>query len=73
MKKYFPINSRGQHFPDVKPEKRYYKKIKLVTNISHEHRCRSFKQNFSTSNPIIHKNQYMKWGFPQEYKVDLTI
>lgn len=66
-RKYFLTNSRGQHFSNTR--KKHNKKIKLQC---HEHRYDSLKQNFSISKPTLYKNQYIKWCFPQECKVDLT-
>lgn len=45
----------------------------IETNISHEHRCKSPKQNINKSNPTIYtKNYTIKCCFPQICKAALT-
>ena len=45
---------RGHHHPDTKTRQRYYKKRKLQTNITDEHRCKNPQQNTSKQNPTTH-------------------
>ena len=53
---------QSHHHPDTKTTQRHYKKRKLQTNITNEHRCKSPKQHTSKQNPknitrIIHHGQ----------------
>ena len=45
---------RGHHHPDTKTRQRYYKKGKLQTNITDEHRCKNPQQNTGKQNPTTH-------------------
>ena len=45
---------RGHHHPDTKTRQRYYKKRKLLTNITDEYRCKNPQQNTSKQSPTTH-------------------
>ena len=45
---------QGHHYPDTKTRQRYYKKRKLQTNITDEHRRKNPQQNNSKQYPMTH-------------------
>ena len=63
----------GQYYPDTKTRQRHHKKRKLMTKISHEHRCKNPQQTTGKPNLATFGDLYtmMKWNLSQECKLGL--
>lgn len=54
----FPNSFYESSIIQIPKSDRYCKKIRLQTNISHEHICKNPQQYISKSNSIMYKNSY---------------
>lgn len=55
----FQLPLQGQHYPNVQ---QHYEKRKPQASISHEHKHKNSKQNFSKQNPTIHEKDSISWS-----------